>query len=219
MDTTRSGANGLRKLKLYMSRDQRVIIFTKNPVLGQCKTRLAATVGDKAALSIYEQLVDYTISFCKKLPFPKKVYYASEIPELDRWSIAGFYKEKQVAGDLGERMKAAFEKEFLDGAKSVVIIGTDCAQINETDVQEAFKSLFHHDVVIGPADDGGYYLLGMNYLIPALFENKSWSTEKLMDETKNTLHQKEIDYVLLSEKSDIDYETDLAKESYVNFYW
>lgn len=202
-----------------MSRDQRVIIFTKNPVLGECKTRLAATMGDKAALSIYEQLLDYTISFCKKLSFPKKVYYASEIPKLDRWSSAGFYKDKQVEGDLGDRMKAAFEKEFQDGAKSVVIIGTDCAQINETDVQEAFKLLFHHDVVIGPADDGGYYLLGMNYFMPSLFENKSWSTEKLMDETKDALHQKEIDYVLLPEKSDIDFETDLAKESYVDFYW
>jgi uncharacterized protein len=219
MATTSFGVNGLRKLKLSMSRDQRVIIFTKNPVLGECKTRLASTLGDKVALSIYEQLLDYTISFCKKLPFPKKVYYASKIPELDRWSIAGFYKDKQVEGDLGDRMQAAFEKEFNDGAKSVVIIGTDCAQINETDVQEAFKLLFLHDVVIGPADDGGYYLLGMNYLIPELFLGKSWSTEKLMGETIDALHQNEIDYVLLPEKSDIDYEADLAKESYVDFYW
>lgn len=202
-----------------MSRDQRIIIFTKNPELGKCKTRLAATIGDKAALSIYEQLLDYTIRFCKKLSFPKKVYYSSEIPALDRWSIAGFYKDKQVEGDLGDRMKAAFKKEFDDGAKSVVIIGTDCAQIDETDVQEAFKLLFQYDVVIGPADDGGYYLLGMNHLIPELFENKSWSTEKLMDETTATLESKEIDFVLLPEKSDIDYEIDLTKESYVDFYW
>jgi len=202
-----------------MSRDQRIIIFTKNPVLGECKTRLAATIGDKAALSIYEQLLDYTISFCKKSSFPKKVYYSSAIPELDRWSSAGFYKDKQVAGDLGDRMKAAFKKEFEDGAKSVVIIGTDCAQINEIEVQEAFKALFQQDVVIGPADDGGYYLLGMNYLISELFENKSWSTEKLIEETKETLKQKDIDYALLDVKSDIDYEADLAKEGYVKFYW
>jgi rSAM/selenodomain-associated transferase 1 len=202
-----------------MSRDQRIIIFTKNPELGKCKTRLAATIGDKAALSIYEQLLDYTISFCKKLSFPKKVYYSSEIPDLDRWSLSGFYKDKQVDGDLGDRMKAAFQNEFSDGAKSVVIIGTDCAQINETDIQEAFKSLFQHDVVIGPADDGGYYLLGMNYLIPELFENKSWSTERLIGETTATLQEKDIDFLLLQEKSDIDYEEDLAKESFVAFYW
>ena len=202
-----------------MSRDQRIIIFTKNPELGQCKTRLAATIGDKAALSIYEQLLDYTISFTKKLTFPKKVYYASDIPSLDRWSAAGFYKDEQSDGDLGDRMKAAFKKEFDDGAKSVVIIGTDCAQINETDLQEAFKLLFQHDVVLGPASDGGYYLLGMNYLIPELFENKSWSTSALIGETLSTLDEKELDYTLLEEKSDIDYEEDLAKESYIDFYW
>lgn len=205
--------------KPFMSRDQRIIIFTKNPEIGKCKTRLAATIGDKAALSIYEQLLDYTIGFCKKLSFPKKVYYSSAISKFDRWSHSGFYKDKQVDGDLGERMKAAFKKEFKDGAKSVVIIGTDCAQINELDIQEAFRLLFQHEVVIGPADDGGYYLLGMNYLIPELFENKSWSSEYLMSETVATLDANQIDYKLMDAKSDIDIEEDLAKEGFIEFYW
>ncbi len=219
MATVQIGENGLRMWRPSMSRDQRIIIFTKNPELGSCKTRLAATIGDKAALSIYEQLLDYTISFCKRLSFPKKVYYSSAISKFDRWSSPGFYKDKQVDGDLGERMKAAFKKEFEDGATSVVIIGTDCAQINESDIQEAFRLLSQNEVVIGPADDGGYYLLGMNYLIPELFENKSWSTEYLMSETLTTLDANQIEYKLMDTKSDIDIEEDLSKEGFIQFYW
>ena len=200
-----------------MRRNSVLLLFTKNVEKGKVKTRLASTVGDDKALEIYEQLLDYTISITDKLPFPKHVYYAWKIEEEeDRWSKEGFEKKLQAKGDLGDKMKHAFQQSFEKGFEKVIIIGTDCAEINQDDVLEAEALLKENDVVIGPALDGGYYLLAMRKMHNCVFENKPWSTEKLFDLTIKELREKGISFALLKPKSDIDYEEDWMRPNYIN---
>lgn len=194
-----------------------IIIFTKNPVLGKCKTRLASTLGDELALKIYLQLLEHTKTFTSKLECDKHVYFSQEIPEDSLWDSHSFDHRTQSQGDLGKKMKDAFEDSFNEGYQNVVIIGSDCAEINEKDLTLAFEALQNKDAVIGPAIDGGYYLLGMNSFMPYLFNDKSWSTPQLLDETITSLIENGNSYELLEKKSDIDYEEDLNRPSYVDF--
>lgn len=199
-----------------MKQNSVLLLFTKNVEKGKVKTRLASTVGDDKALEIYEQLLDFTISFALKIPFEKHVYYAWNIVENDRWSQPNFVKKLQAEGDLGNKMKHAFTESFKAGKDKVIIIGTDCAEINEKDVLKAAKLLDENEVVIGPALDGGYYLLAMRKLHTCIFENKRWSTEHLLKETLAELEELNISYTLLEERSDIDYEEDWKRPNYIN---
>ena len=200
---------------LYMIEKNVLLIFTKNPQPGKCKTRLASTIGDEKALEIYKILLNYTADFCKKVNAQKHVYYSDYINYEDCWENNTFQKFLQTNGDLGEKMNDAFEKTFNQGYKKVIIIGTDCAEINQLDINKAFEQLTNHEVVIGPAMDGGYYLLGMNDHIPKLFTNKNWSTPTLLQETISTLEELNISFDLLPEKSDIDNEEDLKRNNYL----
>lgn len=194
-----------------------LLIFTKNPEVGKCKTRLASTLGDQKALTIYKQLLNHTKSFTEHVDADKHVYYSKSIPEDDIWQALTFEKKLQIDGGLGQKMSCAFEDSFNHGYSKVVIIGSDCAEINQKDIDLAFEALENKDVVIGPALDGGYYLLGMRNFLPFLFENKSWSTPHLIDETISDLIKNNISYQLLEEKSDIDFEEDLKRPGYVSF--
>lgn len=200
-----------------MNNKQLLMVFTKNPELGNCKTRLASTLGDEAALKVYEQLIDYTVDFSSKVEAEKYVYYSKNISSNDRWSESLFEKKIQVEGNLGVKMATAFKENFDKGFEKIIIIGSDCAEINEVDIHSAFEALDESEVVIGPAIDGGYYLLGMRTFIPSLFQDKSWSTPDLINETISTLKKQQISFSLLKEKSDIDYEKDLERENYVTF--
>lgn len=193
-----------------------LILFTKNPELGKVKTRLASTVGDEKALEIYNQLLDYTRDIAEQVAVQKDIYYAWSITENDRWSRPNFIKKVQVEGDLGAKMLDAFMQSFQEGKEKVVIIGSDCAEIHPTDIEKAYQALENNDVVIGPALDGGYYLLGMNYLIPEIFTNKPWSQEELFDVTTKELKSLQKTVHLLSPKSDIDYEEDWNRPNYLN---
>lgn len=194
-----------------------LLIFTKNPELGKCKTRLASSLGDKKALEVYNQLLEHTKNFSERVEADKHVYYSQSIPKSDRWSVSCFDKKLQVNGDLGEKMNNAFKESFATGYEKAVIIGSDCAEINEEDIELALISLDDYEVVIGPAIDGGYYLLGMKNLHSFLFEDKSWSTPQLIQETTEDLKNHHVSFKLLKEKSDIDYEKDLKRPGYIDF--
>jgi rSAM/selenodomain-associated transferase 1 len=202
-----------------MNNKQLLMVFTKNPELGKCKTRLASTIGDEAALNVYEQLLDYTVNFARKVNAEKYVYYSKGIQNNDRWEESVFHKRNQAEGNLGVKMATAFNENFDKGFEKIIIIGSDCAEIDESDIENAFQALDESEVVIGPAIDGGYYLLGMRTFIPSLFQDKSWSTPDLINQTISTLKRQEISFSLLKEKSDIDYEEDLERENYVTFSW
>src|SRR5690606_36530309 len=184
-----------------------LIIFTRNPELGKCKTRLATTVGNRIALNIYQFLLEHTKNITKGLDVGKWVFYSDEIWENDIWEQAVYEKKVQSGKDLGERMANAFKDGFNAGHEKIIIIGSDMYDLNENDVMEAFKILDLHDYVVGPAIDGGYYLLGMKVFNPALFKNKSWGTDTVLEATLEDLKGK--NYGLLAPKNDIDYFEDI----------
>jgi uncharacterized protein len=189
--------------------DYHLLIFVKNPVPGTVKTRIAHTVGDERATEVYRHLLAYTQQITRLLPWKRIVYYGDFINPTDGWD--GYEKRQQTGTDLGERMLNAFSDEFAAGASRVVIIGSDCLTIQPDHLKQAFRTLDEHDVVIGPATDGGYYLLGMNQLHPFLFQNKPWSQPELLDQTLDDLKQYRLTYTLLEELSDIDEWDDYVK--------
>lgn len=184
-----------------------LLILTRNPELGKCKTRLAAKVGDSAALDIYKFLLDKTVSFTKDLKVEKWVYYSEEIWKEDIWDNKLYQKKLQVGNDLGERMMNAFKEGFQAGFEHIIIIGSDMYHLNQSDLEEAFSKFKNHNFVVGPAEDGGYYLLGMKSLKKELFQNKEWGTSSVLAGTLSDIEDEKI--ALLEEKNDVDYYEDI----------
>ena len=184
-----------------------LLIFTRNPELGKCKTRLAAKVGDNAALDIYKFLLSHTVSITQGLDVEKWVYYSNEIWEEDIWSKDVFKKKLQDGPDLGLRMLNAFQEGFESGYEKIVIIGSDMYDLSQEDLESAFSQLNQHDYVVGPAEDGGYYLLGMTLLNKELFQDKRWGTETVLEDTLKHLEQEKVS--LLPVKNDVDHYEDI----------
>ncbi len=184
-----------------------LIIFIKNPKLGKVKTRLAATVGDEKALSIYKQLLHFTQKLALSLKVNRALFYSDELISEDDWSNDAFQKNVQEGNNLGERMKNAFQ-EVLQTNKKAVIIGSDCAELTSEILQNAFEALEKNDFVIGPAKDGGYYLIGMNYFEPSIFKNIEWSTDEVLPKTLEKINSLGKNVFLLPALSDTDNEED-----------
>lgn len=184
-----------------------LLILTRNPELGKCKTRLATKVGDKVALDIYKFLLDKTVSFTKDLKVEKWVYYSESIWEDDIWDNKLYQKKLQKGKDLGERMMNAFREGFRAGFENIIVIGSDMFHLNQSDLEEAFSKFKGHNYVVGPAEDGGYYLLGMKYLKVELFQNKAWGTDTVLSDTLSDLKSEKI--ALLDEKNDVDHYEDI----------
>jgi uncharacterized protein len=182
-----------------------LIIFVKNPIEGNVKTRLAKTVGHPKAVEVYRELLEYTRSVAQQLPsgsVARTVYYGDFVNGNDLWN--GWEKALQPQGNLGERMKEAFREQFAKGHQRVLIIGSDCLELQPRHLEEAFKQLQTNEVVIGPSKDGGYYLLGMSQLHEALFDDMPWSQPQLLDKTKAALEEKKLGYTLLESLTDVD---------------
>jgi uncharacterized protein len=193
--------------------DNVLMIFVKNPVRGKVKTRLAKTIGEEKALAIYNDLLRYTFNITRNIDCSKVVCYSDFIHNNDLWEDSVFQKEIQTGKDLGERMKNSFRLMFGSGFKTVVIIGSDCLEISSHIIDEAFRLLDNTEVVIGPASDGGYYLMGLKQIHDSLFDNKSWSKSSLLNETIEELTREGAAYSLLPELSDIDEEQDLLNHN------
>lgn len=187
-----------------------LIIFAKNPVLGKAKTRLATTIGKEKALLVYKELLVHSCNISSKTSAAKTVFYSDFMEKGDLWSKAGFMQSIQKGSGLGERMTIAFE-ETLNKNK-VIIIGTDCKELNTQILDDAFEQLEHHDFVIGPALDGGYYLLGMKKLEKDLFLDIDWSTSTVFSKTLDVIKNKKSSYYLLPTLSDIDTAEDLKRD-------
>nr|WP_279347005.1 TIGR04282 family arsenosugar biosynthesis glycosyltransferase [Gramella sp. AN32] len=179
-----------------------MLIFTKNPVAGKVKTRLAKDLGDAKALEIYKFLLDHSVNFTTAVNATKEVHYSDEIAECDIWDNSIFSKKQQVGRDLGERMEYAFEKGFEAGYKKIVIIGCDMYDIETLDIENAFEELQHSDYIIGPAEDGGYYLFGMKSLHSKVFKNKEWGTSSVLEKTLKNLKNDQVK--LLETRNDVD---------------
>ena len=187
-----------------------LIIFVRNPVLGKVKTRLAETLGAENAVKIYQKLLQHTHDITKDIVAEKYIFYADYINHDDQWEDEIYHKEMQSGLDLGERMKNAFELLFDKGYKEIAIIGSDCYELTAEILLTAFDQLRNVDIVIGPATDGGYYLLGLNILIPQLFENKNWSSNKVLSETITQIHSYNYSLYQLQALNDVDEEKDVT---------
>lgn len=186
-----------------------LLIFVKNPVKGAVKTRLAKAIGEEKALSVYRRLLKLAKSATDPLDVSKQVWYSQFIDLDDMWSMQEYDKQLQQGRDLGLRMQTAFRKAFASGFEKVVIIGSDCPELSTPILQQAFQLLEEHEVVVGPSQDGGYYLLGMTEFYPALFEQKKWSTPAVYEQTIQQLKGMNVSYRLLPLLNDIDTKADL----------
>lgn len=192
-----------------------LIIFTKNPEKGKVKTRLAKTVGKSKALQVYHKLLEITKSIADQLHISKQVWYSRYIEDNDIWSEGNYEKHLQKGDDLGLRMQHAFKKAFADNYQKVVIIGSDCSALTSELIEQSFEALDNHQAVIGPARDGGYYLLGMTNFFPSLFEDKSWSTSSVFEQTIQQFEELNLSYKQLPVLNDIDTEADLKASNLV----
>jgi rSAM/selenodomain-associated transferase 1 len=162
-------------------------------------------------LEIYRHLIQLTYSALEDVPVPVWTYFSDFIPESPYPSVEKcFVQEGQ---DLGERMANAFARSFELGMDKVVLIGTDCPMLQSQHLNQAFEALNHSDLVVGPATDGGYYLIGMNRRADYLFEGITWSTSQVLSQTLNVASQHGLTTTLLHELDDIDTQEDWQRYS------
>jgi rSAM/selenodomain-associated transferase 1 len=180
-----------------------LIILLRNPQLGCVKTRLAAKIGDEGALRVYNALLDYTRSLTCEINSSRLLFYSNFIDNNDSWDDRLFIKFLQEGNSFGARMCRAFKAALKEHYKAV-IIGSDCIELTPDIIEDAFNKLNEFDIVIGPAKDGGYYLLGLKKVYPELFLNKEWSTSSVFDDTLADIKKRGVNYYLLPVLSDID---------------
>ncbi len=184
-----------------------IIIFQKNPEPGKVKTRLAATVGNDNALKIYNILVEHTHAVVDRISAKKHLFFSSFIENDPKWS--NYSLKVQKGDDLGLRMYNAINEVQNEGAERVIVLGTDCYELTAELIHEAFEKLEFSDYCIGPALDGGYYLMGTTSPDKDVFLGKEWSTETVFEEAKNSIESLGKTLHTLQALSDVDYEEDL----------
>ncbi|MEQ8809696.1 MAG: TIGR04282 family arsenosugar biosynthesis glycosyltransferase [Imperialibacter sp.] len=188
-----------------------LIIFVKNAELGKVKTRLAKDIGDEKALDVYLELLQHTKDITADLSQDKYVVYSSFIPEDDIFSNAGYILKQQKGDDLGERMSNAFEEVLGLGYERTAIIGSDCLELEALYIEKAFECLAFRDFIIGPARDGGYYLLGMKTFDSGIFKGIEWSTSSVYKKTTDYIESQNKDFHKLPPLSDVDTIDDLGR--------
>ncbi len=199
-----------------MNKSRRLlIILTKNPEAGMVKTRLARSIGNEKALEVYETLRCHTARITAHVQAERIVYYSSFIPTSTNniFLTSTFNTALQQGNDFGERMLHTIENGCAKSFNRIVLIGTDCYELTTEIIEEAFTLLEDSDAVIGPATDGGFYLIGMRRPVPEIFLNRQWSTSSVLEESVAMMQKLHIRYQLLQELSDIDTYDDLKKSA------
>lgn len=189
-----------------------VIVFVKNIKLGKVKTRLAKTIGNQGAFEVYSELVKVTEKATEQLHSDIHIYFSDAVVNT-KWPNA--FKTVQQGSNLGERMKNAFKEGFSHGYERIVLIGSDLPDITKSHIEKGLEKLKEKEVVFGPAEDGGYYLIGLNTMHGFIFDDKPWSESHLLKVTLDQLQQKQIDFATLTTLNDIDtFEDLIASEFY-----
>ncbi len=190
-----------------------ILLFIKAPVRGQVKSRLAAVIGDETALELYKNFILDIIDSVKKTGYPfRACYYPPDAgAEVSSWLAGQYHIMPQQGGDLGERMENAFIRCFSEGFERAILIGSDLPDLTPAVLQEAMASLAENDVVIGPASDGGYYLIGFHKhtLMPRMFQGIPWSTETVFQETMAILQNSALSVHQAPKWNDVDTLEDL----------
>ncbi|MFN9175458.1 MAG: TIGR04282 family arsenosugar biosynthesis glycosyltransferase [Synechocystis sp.] len=194
----------------------RLLIFTRFPIPGQTKTRLIPALGKDGAANLQRHLTEHIVELAHQvsLVYPIAVtivYTGGTEAQMQQWLGTGFDYAEQSSGDLGDRLQATFQMAFSQGSERVVVIGIDCPFITEELLQMAFRVLADHDVAIGPALDGGYYLFGLNSPNPSYFQQIHWSTSQVYAQTLAKIQQNGDRHYALPPLPDIDRPSDLER--------
>lgn len=184
-----------------------LIIFVKEPQLGKVKTRLAATIGDITALDIYQRLLAHTDSI--SAGFERYIFVDGDPIKIGQFDQRSDHWVEQQGEDLGARMLHAFDHVLSQGHKKAVIIGSDCADLTNEHIRSGFDRIGPESMVIGPALDGGYYLLGLDKPYPELFQKMTWSNNEVASCTIKRATKLGLDITSLEKLRDIDTEDDL----------
>jgi hypothetical protein len=180
------------------------LVFAKEPVVGQVKTRISKTHGTELALSIYKELLSITA-----LEIDSVDHHVAFAGSNDPASLKSIFPKagsffKQSGKELGSRLKNAFVRFFDKAYDGICAIGCDCPALSADDISQSFTLLERNDVVIGPAMDGGYYLIACKPRGLAVFNASAWGTNHLLEETIGLCVGNRLQYALLEKKFDID---------------
>ena len=196
-----------------MKHRQCLIIFTRYPEPGLTKTRLISALGAEGAAKLQQQMTEHTLVQARtwRDRFSSvEVHFAGGSQQLmQQWLGTDLRYRQQEAGDLGQRMRLAFERSFAAGISRVVMIGIDCPDVTATLLTQAFEALSHSDLVLGPAADGGYYLIGLNRSIPELFTGIHWGSAQVLATTQGIAQRLGLAVFLLPVLHDVDRPEDL----------
>lgn len=190
--------------------------MTRYPEPGRVKTRLAQALGEEGAAELHSLMARHTAEVAKKFLFKNDnhtelfiFFDGASRKTIQKWLKIDADYIAQPEGDLGYRMRYAFDTVFDKGAKSAVMVGTDCPFIDIETLNEAFKALTKTDIVTGPAHDGGYYLIGLKKKMEFLFRNIRWGTEEVLEKTVEQAQKYGLSTALLQKLHDIDRPSDL----------
>lgn len=183
----------------------KLVIFVRAPELGQVKTRLAKAIGPAAALTAYETLVKRLLTNLRSLEAVELRFTPDQAgAKCSHWLRRTWHLEPQGLGDLGERLARCFLENFQAGFGPVVIIGSDCPEVQPQDIQNAWNALVSRDAVVGSARDGGYWLIGLRQSQPALFQNMPWGTSAVLETTLARLESANLTVHCLRTLRDVD---------------
>ena len=192
-----------------MARSEKLLVFVRAPRPGAVKTRLAQAIGAVPACAAYRRIVATLLIHLQSLAAVELCFTPDNaMAEIQPWLKKGWQAAPQGDGDLGLRLHSAFERAFAAGAQRVLAIGSDCPMVTADLLREAWDGLQTHDVVLGPATDGGYWLIGLRQLQPNLFRGVQWSTEDVFAETIRRVQHAGLSVRLLRELTDVDTDRD-----------
>ena len=191
-----------------------LIIFTRYPQPGKTKTRLIPALGVEGATNLQRQMTEFTLSKVKKFQESAAVSFeirfsGGNLQLMQNWLGTELNYLHQGEGDLGKRMENSFLSAFNKGAQEVVVIGIDCPDVNAEVLAQAFEKIHNFDLLLGPAIDGGYYLIGLKRAIGELFINIDWGTAKVLQQTVDIAQQLNLSVGYLATLADVDRPEDL----------
>lgn len=198
---------------------ERLIVFTRFPKPGTTKTRLTPALGEQGAAALQRQMTEHVIATVAKISNRPGLtievrHEGGNTGLMQAWLGSQFAYRLQGAGDLGRRMARAFDEAFQDATETAVVVGSDIPGISADIIQQAFEGLQKNDLVLGPARDGGYYLIGMKRAvsveaIPRLFRGIKWGTDEVLSQTLQTAKTLGLSFVMLESLADVDRPEDL----------
>lgn len=193
-----------------------LLVFTRYPEPGQSKTRLIPALGAMGAAQLHQKMAEHTLHqakmFAQEISVPLELtvwFTGGDVALMQAWLGAGINYEVQPSGDLGDRLLHALAHHFRVNSQPALVIGTDCPDLRTPILHQALAALSNHDLVLGPAQDGGYYLIGLKNVIPDLFQNMAWGSDQVLSTSLAIAQRLGLSTACLPQFPDIDRPEDL----------